>query len=306
MFGSKKSPLKVAKHNSADPVYPVHSKSNPFNSDDLAKNGKNHNSSRRSSSDPALVTKEVNTNPFDDYDVNGNSSSLSSYALRSAERNKYKNDFRDSGGMENQSVQELENYAVYKAEETTKSVNNCLKIAEDMREDATKTLVTLHQQGEQITRTHHVAVDIDQDLSRGEKLLGSLGGMFSKTWKPKKTRQITGPVIVGDDPVRTKGSHLERREKLGLSSAPRGQSKPRTPPPEPTNALQRVEFETGKQDDALSNLSDILGELKEMAVDMGSEIERQNKAIDHMYGDVDELNFRMKGANQRGRRLLGK
>lgn len=30
---------------------------------------------------------------------------------------------------------------------------------------------------------------------QGEKLLGSLGGMFSKTWKPKKTRPINGPVI---------------------------------------------------------------------------------------------------------------
>lgn len=30
---------------------------------------------------------------------------------------------------------------------------------------------------------------------QGEKLLGSLGGIFSKTWKPKKTRSVTGPVI---------------------------------------------------------------------------------------------------------------
>lgn len=34
------------------------------------------------------------------------------------------------------------------------------------------------------------------------------------------------------------------------------------------------QFEKGKQDDALSNLSDLLGELKDIAVDMGSEIER--------------------------------
>jgi synaptosomal-associated protein 25 len=60
----------------------------------------------------------------------------------------------------------LESYAVYKAEETTKSVNGCLKIAEDMREGATRTLITLHQQGEQITRTHDAAVEIDHDLSR--------------------------------------------------------------------------------------------------------------------------------------------
>lgn len=34
------------------------------------------------------------------------------------------------------------------------------------------------------------------------------------------------------------------------------------------------QIEKGKQDDALSDLSDLLGELKGMAVDMGSEIDR--------------------------------
>ncbi|KAK7265840.1 hypothetical protein RJT34_33464 [Clitoria ternatea] len=305
MLGSKRSPLKVSKPSSVDPVY--HGKSmNPFDSDDETKDNRKYSSSRKSSSERALVTLEVNTNPFDDdIDVNKKSSS-SSLGFQSADRNRYKNDFRDSGGLENQSVQELENYAVYKAEETTKSVNNCLKIAENIREDATKTLVTLHQQGEQITRSHQVAADIDHDLSRGEKLLGSLGGLFSKTWKPKKTRTIKGPVIFGDDPVRRKGNHLEQREKLGLTSAPKGQSNLRTPPHEPANAIGKVELEKGKQDDALSDLSDLLGELKEMAVDMGSEIARHNKALNHLHDDVDELNFRVRGANQRGRRLLGK
>ena len=106
-----------------------------------------------------------------------------------------------------------------------------------------------------------------------------------------------------------------------------------------------------KQDDGLSDLSNVLDELKYMAVDMGSEIDRsvcfdlshyfrillllslslsstelvvlcsfffpkfnrrcfdccrQNKALDPFMNDVDELNSRVKGANQRGRRLLGK
>ncbi|KAF2311223.1 hypothetical protein GH714_021021 [Hevea brasiliensis] len=68
--------------------------------------------------------------------------------------------------------------------------------------------------------------------------------------------------------------------------------------------LSRVE--KAKQDDSLSDLSNLLGELKDMAVDMGTEIERQTKVMDHFQDDVDELNFRVKGANQRGRRLLGK
>nr|GMC55296.1 SNAP25 homologous protein SNAP33-like [Ipomoea batatas] len=303
MFGHKKSPLHGnAKSHSIVPG--SNSTSNPFDSDDECDKKQNVKQSR-TSSEPTPGTLNTSTNPFDDDGAKGKSSSSSTYSF-TTERNRFKNDFRDSGGLENQSVQELEDYAVYKAEETTKAVNGCLKIAEDMREDATKTLVTLHHQGEQITRTHMTAADIDHDLSRGEKLLGSLGGIFSKTWKPKKTRPISGPVILRDDPVQRRGNHLEQREKLGLNSAPKGRSSSRTPPPEPTNALQKVEVEKAKQDDGLSDLSNILGELKGMALDMGAEIERQNHAMDHLQDDIIELDSRVKGANQRGRRLLGK
>lgn len=131
-----------------------------------------------------------------------------------------------------------------------------------------------------------------------------------------------------------------------------------------------LQVEKAKQDDALSDISSILGELKDMAIDMGSEIERlvmwihlhgspkklvhmpplllllinevgmlhswncrfifhssstfwftridliiiiiahdyhrQNKSLDHFYDDVDEVDMRVKNANQRARRLLGK
>lgn len=46
---------------------------------------------------------------------------------------------------------------------------------------------------------------------------------------------------VSDDPVQRRGNHLEQREKLGLNSAPKARSSSRTPPPEPTNALQKFE-----------------------------------------------------------------
>ncbi|KAM3703512.1 hypothetical protein ACB098_04G100300 [Castanea mollissima] len=310
MFGLRKSPLKVAKHNSVDTGYPVQAGSNPFDDEIDPKQKQDHkqkyNSSRKTSPEPALVTPNFGTNLFDNDEGKTTSSSLYSNVPASMARKNYRNDFRDSGGLENQSVQELENYSVYKSEETTKTVKSCLKIAEDMREDATKTLVALHQQGEQITRTHMVAADIDHDLSRGEKLLGNLGGMFSKTWKPKKTRQITGPLITRDDPSRRNGNHFEQKEKLGLTSAAKGRSNALNTPSEPTDAFQKVEVEKEKQDDALSDISSILGELKDMAIDMGSEIERQNKSLDHFYDDVDVVDMRVKDANRRARRLLGK
>ncbi|KAF8673524.1 hypothetical protein HU200_048607 [Digitaria exilis] len=218
----------------------------------------------------------------------------------------YRNDFRDAGGLESQSVQELERYAAYKAEDTTLRVQGCVRIAEEMRDTASKTLVTVHQQGQQIHRTHQMAIDIDQDLTRSEKLLGDLGGLFSKKWKPKKNGTIRGPMLSrADDSFIRKGSHLEQRQKLGLADHP-PRSNTREFHSEPTSALEKVEMEKAKQDDALSHVSDILTQLKGMAVDMGSELERQTKAMGDAEKDYDELNFRVKGANTRARRLLGR
>ncbi|KAJ6720842.1 SYNAPTOSOMAL ASSOCIATED PROTEIN [Salix viminalis] len=282
MFGFRKSPAnnEATKQSSVNP--PASSTSNPFDSDDESSAKQTLHHGKRTSSEPMLNLPD---NAFDDKD-------------------RLKNDFRDSGGLENQSVQELEKYAAHKAEETTNSVNNCLRIAEDIRHDATRTLDMLHAQGEQITSTHNMAVDMDRDLSMGEKLLNNLGGIFSRPWKPKTTRDITGPLITADKPSQANQYNKGEREKLGL--APKGRSAITTPPPELSNALQKVEVEKAKQDDALSDLSNILGDLKGMVVDMGSELDRQNKALDHLGGDVDELNSRVKGANQRTRHLLGK
>jgi hypothetical protein len=44
-----------------------------------------------------------------------------------------------------------------------------------------------------------------------------------------------------ENSARRNGSHLEQREKLGITSAPRGRSNTLNPPAEPTNALQKVE-----------------------------------------------------------------
>lgn len=281
MFGFKKSPAKIAKQNSVDPGFEAPADSETDNN--------THKPARRTSSEPMLVTPDF---------------SKEKPGKRGSSPASYKNDFRDSGGIENQSVQELEKYAVYKAEETTQSVNNCLRIAENIREDATKTLDMLHAQGEQITRTHMAAVDIDKDLSRGEKLLNNLGGMFAMPWKAKKGKDISGPDFSAASAPKKSDPH--QREKLGLAPIPKGRSAPATSPPDGSGALQQVEYEKAKQDDALSDLSNILGDLKGMAVDMGSELDRQNKTIDHLSDDVDELNSRMKGANQRTRRLLEK
>ncbi|RLN07738.1 SNAP25 homologous protein SNAP33 [Panicum miliaceum] len=253
---------------------------------------------------PAASSKP---NPFDsDSDSESQPAKKSSGAYQApADANKrYKDGFRDAGGLENQSVEELEHYAAYKAEETTDALAGCLRIAEDIKQDATDTIITLHKQGEQISRTHEKAVEIDQDLTKSETLLGSLGGFFSKPWKPKKTRKIKGPAKVSrDDSFKKKASRMEQRDKLGLSPRVKNANRQYG---EATSAMDKVQIEKQKQDDALDDLSGVLGQLKGMAVDVGTELDRQNEALDHLQDDVDELNSRVKGANQRARKLAAK
>ena len=114
---------------------------------------------------PAPVPSDERNSLFAGSAAPGPASSSSSSSAAAARR-RYGSDFRDSGGVEAQSVQELEGYAAYKAEETTRRVDGCLRVAEEMRDTASKTLLQVHQQGQQIRRTHAMALDIDQDLSR--------------------------------------------------------------------------------------------------------------------------------------------
>lgn len=165
MSSLKKSPLnKNAKQTSVNPKNPSYSSSNPFDSDDELDHRTTRKPARKTFSEPTLDTPNFSPSPLDD--SGGKQTTSSSYSLSSTARNRYKHDFHDSGGIENQSVQDLGDYAVYKSEETTQTVQSCLKIAEDMRENATSTLVNLHHQGEQLTRTHIVAADLDHDLSK--------------------------------------------------------------------------------------------------------------------------------------------
>ncbi|KAL0756079.1 hypothetical protein Bca101_093747 [Brassica carinata] len=77
----------------------------------------------------------------------------------------------------------------------------------------------------------------------------------------------------GESPKR-RVNNLETREKLGLNKLPKPDSRTNEPLPESADAYQKIEMEKAKQDDGLADLSDLLGELKNMAIDMGTEIER--------------------------------
>jgi len=54
-----------------------------------------------------------------------------------------------------------------------------------------------------------------------------------------------------------------------------------------------------EMDDNLGAVSNILGDLKNMAQDMGEEINKQNKQADRIKGKTEAVDIRIKGANKR-------
>lgn len=113
---------------------------------------------------PPRQTSIDPSNPFDSDDESDQKKTIG--RSTASEPNLMTDSKKKKGDFDSMSVQELEDYAVDQAQETTKSVNNCLKIAEDIRGDASRTLETLHAQGEQIHRTHVMAADMEKDLSK--------------------------------------------------------------------------------------------------------------------------------------------
>lgn len=158
------SAMSAAKRSFFAPKKAAAAARNPFDSDSDDDKPQPQQRPARASSVPPPADQRGSA-PYGAGEGGGLFSSSSSYSAGPANRH-YRNDFRDAGGLEAQSVQELEGYAAYKAEETTRRTQGCLRIAEEMRDTASKTLVTVHQQGQQIHRTHMMAIDIDQDLSR--------------------------------------------------------------------------------------------------------------------------------------------
>ncbi|CAD5192031.1 unnamed protein product [Musa acuminata subsp. malaccensis] len=82
-------------------------------------------------------------------------------------------------------------------------------------------------------------------------------------WEAKENSPDKGPSFYN-----RKANHMDQREK----SNPRHYS-------EPTSAMYKSPIEKAKQDDTLSDFSDVLGQLKGMALDMSTEMDRQNKAL---------------------------
>lgn len=197
-------------------------------------------------------------------------------------------------------LETLQMEANVKTDESLESTRRMLTMCEESSAVGVKTIIMLDQQGEQLDRIEEGMDQINQDMKDAEKNLEGMekccglcvlpwkrmknfekGGDYDKTWK-----------VSEDGKVNTDGPRMVVDERNG--AGPQGGFITKI-----TNDAREDEMEQN-----MSEVSGMLGNLRNMAIDMGSEISAQNNQLGRITSKADSNATRIGAANQRATKIL--
>nr|XP_045622159.1 synaptosomal-associated protein 25-like isoform X1 [Procambarus clarkii] len=194
-------------------------------------------------------------------------------------------------------LQELQYKASQQTDETLESTRRMLSLCEESQDAGAKTLYMLGEQGEQLDRIEEGMDQINADMKEAEKNLTGMekccglcvlpcnktSSQFKEdesTWKGKEDG------VVSSQPQRV----MDDRNGLGASGGYIGRI---------TNDAREDEME-----DNMGQVNTMIGNLRNMAIDMGSEIENQNRQITRINAKAGSNTARVNMANERAGSLL--
>ncbi|XP_058604907.1 synaptosome associated protein 23.1 isoform X2 [Onychostoma macrolepis] len=211
--------------------------------------------------------------------------------------------------MADMTVEDITLRANQVTDESLESTRRMLQMAEESRETGVKTMTMLDEQGEQLRRVDQGMDQINQDMRQAEKNLTDLSkccglcvcpcdrvtsiehdGRYKKTWGTGSDNSCTEGGVVSSQPTVVRNGQV-------VSSGSAGASDPYVK--RVTNDAREDEMEEN-----LEQVGGIIGNLKNLALDMGNEIDKQNKTIDRITDKADMNKARIDEANQRANKLL--
>ncbi|XP_022606017.1 synaptosomal-associated protein 23 isoform X1 [Seriola dumerili] len=223
---------------------------------------------------------------------------------------------QDSSNMEDMTVEQMTMRANQVTDESLESTRRMLQMAEESKQTGTNTMVMLEEQGEQLRRVDEGMDQINQDMRQAEKNLTDLSKCCGLCVCPcdrvtsiehdsryKRTWGIGGGGGGGEGEGDSSGSKVVSRQPSGVRNGQAAQANASAPSgpyiKRITNDAREDEMEEN-----LDAVGSIIGNLKNMAMDMGSEIDKQNKQIDHITEKADMNHLRIDEANQRANKLI--
>ncbi|XP_034714896.1 synaptosomal-associated protein 23-like isoform X1 [Etheostoma cragini] len=217
----------------------------------------------------------------------------------------------NSRNMEDMTVEQMTMKANQVTDESLESTRRMLQMAEESKQTGANTMVMLEQQGEQLKSVDKGLDQINQDMRQAEKNLTDLSKCCGLCVCPcnrvssiehdsqyKRTWGIRG----ADGEVDSNGSNVVSKQPSGVHNGQAGQvnSAPSGP------YIKRItnDAREDEMEDNLEAVGSIVGNLKNMAMEMGNEIDQQNKHIDSITGKAEMNRLRIDEANQRANKLL--
>ncbi|XP_041090650.1 synaptosomal-associated protein 25-like isoform X4 [Polyodon spathula] len=195
-------------------------------------------------------------------------------------------------------MEDLQRRADQITDESLESTRRMMQLVEESKDAGIRTLVMLDEQGEQLERVEDGLDQINQNMKEAEKNLSNLGkccglcsceklkdfeagGAYKKVWGNNQD------TVVSSQPA---SRVLDEREKMTMSGG----------------HIRRVtnDAREDEMDENLEQVGSILGNLRNMALDMGNEIDTQNIQIDRIMDKATVNNSRITEANQRANKLM--
>ncbi|XP_014381872.1 synaptosomal-associated protein 23 isoform X1 [Alligator sinensis] len=207
--------------------------------------------------------------------------------------------------MAEMSPEEIQMRANQVTDESLESTRRILGLAVESQDVGVKTITMLDEQGEKLDRIEEGMDQINKDMREAEKTLTELNkccGLcicpckrtknfesskaYKTTWG--ESSEITTDNVVAKQPRRVNQNQQQTAGGAGGGYVTRI-----------TNDAREDEMEEN-----LTQVGTILGNLKHMALDMGNEIDSQNKQIDRINEKADTNKDRIEHANVRAKKLI--
>ncbi|KAL2099002.1 hypothetical protein ACEWY4_005482 [Coilia grayii] len=212
--------------------------------------------------------------------------------------------------MADLSVEEMTIRANQLTDESLESTRRMLQMAEESQDTGAKTMVMLEEQGDQLKRVEQGMDKINQDMKQAEKNLTDLNKCCGLCVCP--CDQVKS-IEHNERYKRTWGTGSDNNSVEGeggvVSSQPvsmrNGQAVPQVAVAS-GGYIKRVtnDAREDEMEENLDAVGSIIGNLKNMALDMGNEIDKQNTTIDRITNKADMNKARIDEANQRANKLL--
>ncbi|KAK3537857.1 hypothetical protein QTP70_019836 [Hemibagrus guttatus] len=204
--------------------------------------------------------------------------------------------------MADMTVEDMTIRANQVTDESLESTRRMLQMAEETKDTGVKTMVMLDQQGEQLRRVDQGMDQINQDMRQAEKNLTDLSKCCGLCVCPcDRVRSIENDGRY----KRTWGAGIETASREGdggvVSSQPKSHHNGQATTPSGPYVksflthytlqndkikvfLARItnDAREDEMEENLEQVGSIIGNLKNMALDMGTEIDKQNKTIDRI------------------------